>query len=169
MASSAISAHGEGKMKLFLPLTDINLRRRLMLMLSSFAFVTVLMIWFDDNYMFVITEGASMYKTLGTFSVALVKRTWTWHDFDSLKEGDLVVFERYKAATLECKRVKWRVGEAFWVDGETKFSFDSDHYGPISGFQIRGKIVWYRVLRRDYDEAQKLDRAQPSKHQEENP
>jgi len=128
-------------------LRDVNVRRRVMLLLSCTSFIAILLTWFDDNFMFVQTQGSSMYKTLGLKSICLVRRIHDWHDFDKLKEGDLIVFERYRVPLYECKRIRYKFGHQFWVDGETFYSFDSDHYGPLSGFQIRGKIIWYLVLR----------------------
>jgi hypothetical protein len=97
-----------------------------------------------------ITVGLSMYRTCGKVAIVVIRpvRLWSLRDLNSIKAGDLVVLRRYQPFEFWLKRVKYRVGEWLWVEGEHPQSLDSRDIGWVSIFSVYGKVVKVLVVER---------------------
>jgi hypothetical protein len=110
----------------------------------------------DYHYTPVLARGLSMYKTLGAFSIALLKRYHfeSYKDIEDIKIGDLVdvrITDGDKILHI-VKRVVAKQGDKIWVLGEHPFSYDSRYYGWVSAFQVYGKVIRYIVLKKPSQE-----------------
>jgi len=97
-----------------------------------------------------VVVGLSMYRTCGKVAIVVIRpvRLWSWRDLNSIKVGDLVVLRRYQPFEFWLKRVKYRVGEWLWVEGEHPQSLDSRDVGWVSIFSVYGKVVRVFVVER---------------------
>jgi len=134
----------------------VRIKRKVVLFCICLALSTSFTLIVDYHYVPVLTHGLSMYKTLGTLSIALLKRYHfeNYKDIEDIKIGDLVdvrITDDNKILHI-VKRVVAKQNDKIWVLGEHPFSYDSRYYGWVPVFQVYGKIIHYIVLKKPSEE-----------------
>jgi hypothetical protein len=134
----------------------VRIKRKVVLFCICLALSSSFALIVDYHYVPVLAHGLSMYKTLGTLSVALLKRYHfeNYKDIEDIKVGDLVDIRMTDGDKILhiVKRVVAKQGDKIWVRGEHPFSYDSRYYGWVSVFQVYGKVIHYIVIRKPSQE-----------------
>jgi nickel-type superoxide dismutase maturation protease len=62
---------------------------------------------------------------------------------DSLRPGDVIVFDHPVYGILIKRIAQALPGDAYLVVGSHEFSVDSRQFGPVSKSTILGKVIWH--------------------------